>query len=130
MRPNPKFPTDLVTFTEEILNGKIHFLCSVLVALRVTSFSWWCFPYMIFTTICVATLLDLMQNSIKFIIPNTFIKSLDPWKLKLCAKFYLRVSDPKITFSLLIPVVFSGYFFRVGVQKKVEMELDIKDVWY
>ena len=28
MRPNPQFPTDLVTFTEEILNGKLHFLCS------------------------------------------------------------------------------------------------------
>ena len=24
-----QFPADLVTFTEEILNGKLHFLCSV-----------------------------------------------------------------------------------------------------
>ena len=23
-----KFPADLVTFTQEILNGKLHFLCS------------------------------------------------------------------------------------------------------
>ena len=29
MWPNPQFPTDLVTFTEEILNGKLHFLCSL-----------------------------------------------------------------------------------------------------
>ena len=29
MWPNPPFPADLVTFTEEILNGKLHFLCSV-----------------------------------------------------------------------------------------------------
>ena len=28
MRPSPQFPADLVTFTEEILNGKFHFLCS------------------------------------------------------------------------------------------------------
>ena len=28
MWPNPQFPPDLVTFTEEILNGKLHFLCS------------------------------------------------------------------------------------------------------
>ena len=28
MRPNPQFPADLVTFTEEIPNGKLHFLCS------------------------------------------------------------------------------------------------------
>ena len=28
---NTQFPTDLVTFTEEILNGKLHFfLCSVI----------------------------------------------------------------------------------------------------
>ena len=25
---NPQFPADLVTFTEEILNGKLHFLYS------------------------------------------------------------------------------------------------------
>ena len=29
MRPNPQFPADLVTFTEEILNGKLHFFCEV-----------------------------------------------------------------------------------------------------
>ena len=28
MWPNPHFAADLVTFTEEILNGKLHFLCS------------------------------------------------------------------------------------------------------
>ena len=28
MWPNPQFPADLVTFTEETLNGKLHFLCS------------------------------------------------------------------------------------------------------
>ena len=28
MWPNSQFPADLVTFTEEILNGKLHFLCS------------------------------------------------------------------------------------------------------
>ena len=28
MWPNLQFPADLVTFTEEILNGKLHFLSS------------------------------------------------------------------------------------------------------
>ena len=28
MWPNPQFPADLFTFTEEIRNGKFHFLCS------------------------------------------------------------------------------------------------------
>ena len=27
--PNPQFPADLVMFIEEILNGKLHFSCSV-----------------------------------------------------------------------------------------------------
>ena len=29
MWPNPQENADLVTFTEEIVNGKLHFLCSV-----------------------------------------------------------------------------------------------------
>ena len=29
MCPNPQEPPDLVTITEEILSGKLHFLCSV-----------------------------------------------------------------------------------------------------
>ena len=29
MGPNPQFPVDLATFNEEILNGKLHCLCSV-----------------------------------------------------------------------------------------------------
>ena len=28
MRPNPQETADLVSFTEEIFNGKLHFLCS------------------------------------------------------------------------------------------------------
>ena len=30
MWPNPQFPTDLVAFTKEIINGKFHFLCIVI----------------------------------------------------------------------------------------------------
>ena len=37
MWPNPQFPADLVTFTEEILNGKLHFLCSVKLKLKLTT---------------------------------------------------------------------------------------------
>ena len=29
MWPNPQEAADLVTFTDEILNGKLHFVCSV-----------------------------------------------------------------------------------------------------
>ena len=31
--PNPHYPADLVTFTEEIFNGKLHFLCSAITRL-------------------------------------------------------------------------------------------------
>ena len=34
MRPNPQETSDLVTFIEEILNGKLQFLCSDRVAFR------------------------------------------------------------------------------------------------
>ena len=30
MWPNPQETADLITFTEEIFNGKLHFLCTVL----------------------------------------------------------------------------------------------------
>ena len=48
MWPNPQFPADMVTFTEEILNGKLHFLCSdsplklwiALVFIEILDFRW------------------------------------------------------------------------------------------
>ena len=35
MWPNPQFPADLVTFTEEILNGKPSFLCNEMLCMKV-----------------------------------------------------------------------------------------------
>ena len=37
MRPSPQQTADLVTFTEEILNGKSHFLCSVCDPLQISN---------------------------------------------------------------------------------------------
>ena len=31
MRPNPRKTADLVTFTEEMLNGKLRFLCRAVI---------------------------------------------------------------------------------------------------
>ena len=39
MWPNPQETADLVLFTGEILNGKLHFLCSKLVELEMSHFS-------------------------------------------------------------------------------------------
>ena len=38
MWPNPQFPGDLVTFTEEILNGKLYFLRSAYSIMPLTNF--------------------------------------------------------------------------------------------
>ena len=38
MWPNPQETADLVTFTEEILNEKLHFLCSVLQEEKLQNF--------------------------------------------------------------------------------------------
>ena len=35
----PKFPEDLVTFTEEILNGALHLLCSIILRNHQTVFN-------------------------------------------------------------------------------------------
>ena len=56
MWPNPQFPADLVTFTEEIINGKLHFLCSV------TSILW----YDLFKKITVALLEHIHQRHCYF----------------------------------------------------------------
>ena len=41
MWPNPQIPADLVTFTEEIHNGKLHFLCSVNGVFKVSNQTYW-----------------------------------------------------------------------------------------
>ena len=43
MWPNPPFPADLVTFTEEILKGKLDFLCSDITP------GYWAFDQLLFS---------------------------------------------------------------------------------
>ena len=40
MWPNPQFPADLITYTEQIFNGKIHFLWSEIVKLCSKIVKW------------------------------------------------------------------------------------------
>ena len=37
MWPNPQKTGNLVTFTEDILNGKLHLMCSAIIPLDVTN---------------------------------------------------------------------------------------------
>ena len=54
---NPQFPTDLVTFAEEILNGKLHFLCSVCL------FSTFSELYEVFQTFQIFLIKDLRETA-------------------------------------------------------------------
>ena len=51
MWPNPQETADLATFTEEILNGKLHFLCSASLILETAVFRWYwklhCISYLL-----------------------------------------------------------------------------------
>ena len=69
------FPADLVTFTEEILNGKLHFLCSALLHL------WFLTHFMKkFNSFHFITRM-LTQNFYLHLLVNLFpISLLYPWK--------------------------------------------------
>ena len=51
MWPNPQIPADLITFTEEIYNGKLHFLLQWL-DFRKLNFSVAVFKFIEFFRIC------------------------------------------------------------------------------
>ena len=81
MWPNPQFPIDLVTFTEEILNGKLYFLYSVLALLWTISGKssitdvWQGPKYASWLNLCLQ--FQLLQNiSNKFSFPNSIIDRL------------------------------------------------------
>ena len=44
MWPNPQFPANLVTITEVILNGKLHFLCSEWLTQEIIIFTYFFQP--------------------------------------------------------------------------------------
>ena len=75
MWPNPQETVDLVTFTEEILNGKRHFLCNVNVVME-----WYLGP-------CQTSMMDLFAKMVRSQKPlNIFTKRpiTDVW---LCSKY-------------------------------------------
>ena len=67
MWPNPQFPADLITFTEEILNEKLHFLYSESKAIYMIIFH---FPK--FTMIPAKN--TQLYHSVAFVIFQLFVK--------------------------------------------------------
>ena len=63
MKPNPQFPADLVIFTEEIFNGKIHF-CTV----------WVCNIYLPIKLFVLAPK-DLLEDFLDLLEDNSYLKS-------------------------------------------------------
>ena len=66
MWPNPQFPADLVTFTEEILNGKLHFLWGVI-------FSFLFIIFIDFLSVKSNLILRIIQDSFHIFIVYSFV---------------------------------------------------------
>ena len=79
MWPDPQLPADLVTFTEEILKGKLHFLCSeryLGIFIRMKSWSKFLEKFIIFLRHCE---LVLKKRPVPPSRRNTFQDSGDEW---------------------------------------------------
>ena len=82
---SPQFPTDLVTFTEEILNEKLNFLCSkatwnlIYIKFQKKFLGFWVFTRIeslrfnsIASNWCFVTRMDIQFTSHKKVIVKTF----------------------------------------------------------
>ena len=71
MWPNPQETADLVTFAEEILNGKLHFLCSVGISNEVEKLY----------SICLKYRKTLLEQCAGCTLSNDVdnLTSIDPW---------------------------------------------------
>ena len=90
---NLQFPADLVTFTEEIHNGKLHFLCSV--SLEVN----WNF--------CRVGIRSWNSSSVK---ASDCVYCGDETKIDVDKKYSLYVQPIKLSKSSFSLVVFVKYF--------------------
>ena len=81
MWPNPQFPADLVTFTEVMLNGKLHFLCSACFALKALIF------YFSFCQLIL--LLKILYRDTLFAAPERYLLKSDDEENKT----YLELSE-------------------------------------
>ena len=85
MWPSPQFPTDLVTFTEETLNRKLHFLAQW--------FLWiWCFVFVCFI-IYFNQILWWCSNSVNSFLPSDSFWS--PWKHQKTFGFFMFLGGLK-----------------------------------
>ena len=84
MWPNPQFPEDLVTFTEEIPYGNLHFLCSV--------------SYFLKTCLLTSSVLESLRPSFHFCLQEKHVLRFlpnDTWKLgsSNCLRFWWKAAQ-------------------------------------
>ena len=72
---------DLVTFTEEILNGKLHFLCSVIINFKK-----------VLKLCCVITIVNTLAYNFSFIRAHVFTKIVKT-NIKVCSAYRNIVGD-------------------------------------
>ena len=92
MWPNPQFPADVVTFTEEILNGKLHFLSNVNYLMSSFFHSLFCCT--------LPSEQEHVESSIKIFIPKVNKKETWEWfyifgqSLCICLLIYFQPTFP------------------------------------
>ena len=73
---NPQFSADLVTFTKEILNGKLHFLSSVFFSFLLFKHLWKIFhPIHLFFLIWFRYLQTRIKESFMYLSSQLFFKT-------------------------------------------------------
>ena len=113
---NPQFPADLVTFAEEILNGKLYFLCSKISNLLALLVMFW-FPLFVLTGTSVAAVTNTpikwqgykkIRGEVSFIITSNspWQRSLFPislklgsYSLQLCKSIFERLPSYAVTLA-------------------------------
>ena len=135
MWPNPQKTADLVTFTEEILSGKLHFLCSDGSIFFMENANPIYFSFIIFLlTICRCERLweikekkYYWQPMLSAIICNNFRYNLDQnmnFKFEWFFSLYLwidQVSQSKWDFF--------DFTFKIGAHPASEKSLDIQMIY-
>ena len=109
MWPNPQYPAYLVTFTEKVLNGKLHFLCSEKLATRLVKFGqpWVITVKRIFENMPISWLLNIIISLhlgtwLNITVAFTFLSKMFTVSVKsVCAACHIH-TDP---FTLMISTV-------------------------
>ena len=145
------FPADLITFTEEILNGKLHFLCSVVCGFSPSSFKFksailllltkqvfknW--DYLSYQVKKLFLLNKLLENLlfVEYLILSAIFEEQNEHKIKEdCCKNYINIYDcvqnTTLIWSdfLLISSYSWNHFYILKEYTFIKLNNDIYDIY-